>query len=239
MPERNIIPKPLQKPHPPVWVAASRRETVLIAGRLGIASLGFGFETADEAASRIETYWELIREECSPIGAAINPAVTTVANLMCCPTDEEAIGKGLAGAGFFGYSIDRGTPPQPPRNPGRDHLHREFVALQAEARARGQQQVEIDPEDEGARSLARAGRRGGFMGSPAFIRENLRRYEAAHLDAIMFIVQCGARKHEDIMSSLELFAKEVMPEFADRHAQQQRWRTQQLDSVDLLVNSSI
>ena len=28
MPKRNVIPKPLQKPHPPLWVAASRRETV-------------------------------------------------------------------------------------------------------------------------------------------------------------------------------------------------------------------
>jgi alkanesulfonate monooxygenase SsuD/methylene tetrahydromethanopterin reductase-like flavin-dependent oxidoreductase (luciferase family) len=239
MPERNVIPKPLQKPHPPVWVAASRRETVLVAGRLGIASLGFGFESPEEAAGRIETYWELIREECMPIGAAINPAVTTVANLMCCPTDEEAITKGLPGAGFFGFSIGRGTPPQPPRNPGRDHLHREFVALQAEARARGQQQVEIDPEDESARALARAGRRGGFMGSPAFIRESLRRYEEAHLDAIIFIAQCGDRKHEDIMASLELFAKEVMPEFAERHERQQQWRAKQLEGVDFLVNSTI
>src|SRR5439155_8394325 len=36
MPERNVIPKPLQKPHPPVWVAASRRETVMLAARMGI-----------------------------------------------------------------------------------------------------------------------------------------------------------------------------------------------------------
>src|SRR5207244_10845788 len=90
MPVRNVIPKPLQKPHPPVWVAASRRETVMLAARLGIGSLGFGFETPDEAAERIERYWELVHEECRPIGAAINPAVSTVATMMCCPTNEEA-----------------------------------------------------------------------------------------------------------------------------------------------------
>jgi len=26
MPVRNVVPKPLQKPHPPIWVACSRRE---------------------------------------------------------------------------------------------------------------------------------------------------------------------------------------------------------------------
>jgi alkanesulfonate monooxygenase SsuD/methylene tetrahydromethanopterin reductase-like flavin-dependent oxidoreductase (luciferase family) len=90
MPVRNVIPKPLQKPHPPVWVAASRRETVMLAARLGIGSLGFGFETPEEACERIPRHYELVREECRPIGAAINPAVATVVTMMCCRTDEEA-----------------------------------------------------------------------------------------------------------------------------------------------------
>jgi len=242
MPVRNVIPKPLQKPHPPVWVAASRRETVMLAGRLGIGSLGFGFETPEEACERIPRYYELVREECRPIGAAINPAVATVATMMCCPTDEEAVEKGLSGAQFFAFSLGRGTPPNPPRHPGQDHLYREFIdsrrapaAGQSSAPARDQ-----EPEDEGQRALYRAGRRGGFIGSPAYIRENLRRYEEAHLDAMIFVAQCGDRKHEDIMASIELFAKEVMPEFQERHETVQKpWREQQLEGVEFLNNSTI
>ncbi|HXH23310.1 MAG TPA: LLM class flavin-dependent oxidoreductase [Dehalococcoidia bacterium] len=241
MPVRNVIPKPLQKPHPPVWVAASRRETFMVAGRLGIAPLGFGFETPEEAAERIERYYELVRECRRPIGAALNPAVATVGNLMCARTDEEAIERGLSGAQFFGYSLGRGTPPNPPRNPGRDHLYREFRqrfdAAQTEA-ARDAATAQ-EPADESARALYRAGRRGGFMGSPEFIRNNLRRYEAAHLDAMIFIAQCGDRKHEHIMESLELFAKEVMPEFKERHREHQKWRERQLDGVKFPVNSTI
>jgi hypothetical protein len=52
-------------------------------------------------------------------------------------------------------------------------------------------------------------------------------------------MQCGDRKHEDIMESLELFAKEVMPEFKDRHHVQQQWREEQLDGVKFPINSSI
>jgi alkanesulfonate monooxygenase SsuD/methylene tetrahydromethanopterin reductase-like flavin-dependent oxidoreductase (luciferase family) len=236
MPPRNVIPKPLQKPHPPVWVAASRRETVMLAARLGIGSLGFGFETAEEAAERIPRYYELVQEECRPIGAAINPAVATVATMICCPTNEEAVAQGLSGAQFFAFSLGRGTPPNPPRNPGHDHLYREFI----ESRRARDQSRNQEPSDEGQRALYRAGQRGGFIGTPAFIRENLKSYEAAHLDAMIFVAQCGDRRHDQIMASLELFAMEVMPEFQERHETVQRpWREQQLDGVPFVSNSTI
>jgi len=231
MPARNVIPKPIQKPHPPVWVAASRKATVQVAGRLGIASLGLGFESAGELGLRVADYWDLVRDECMPIGAAINPAVTTVANLMCCKTEEESLAKGLPGAGFFAHSIGRVAAGF---RPGEEHFNREFHALRDRP-----QSPAAEPEDETTRTLIRAAQRGGFMGTPDFIRESVREYEAAHLDALIFIVQCGDRRHEDIMASLELFAKEVMPEFKERHHLQQAWRAQQLERVDLLVNSSI
>ena len=241
IPSRNIIPKPLQKPHPPLWTAASRRETIYVAARLGIGALGFGFDTPEESKERIERYWELVREECDdPIGYAINPAVTALGSLMCCPTDEEAVRKGLTGAQMFGFLIGRGQ-----RNYGHDHFHREFKALSGEnrqsvyAQRQGLVGIGEEPEDESARSLYRASQRGGFMGSPEYIRNSLREYEDAHIDMVLFIAQSGDRPHEDIMASMELFAKEVMPEFQDRHHLHQRWREQQLQGVTHAVNSSI
>ena len=97
MPSRNVIPKPLQKPHPPLWVASSRRETTMVGARLGMGSLGFSFETPDEAEERANTYYTLVREECYPIGKAINPALGVVSVLSCFDTDEEAIDKGRKG----------------------------------------------------------------------------------------------------------------------------------------------
>src|ERR687888_1472207 len=43
MPPRNVVPKPLQKPHPPLWVACSRRETIRLAAEKGIGALSFSF----------------------------------------------------------------------------------------------------------------------------------------------------------------------------------------------------
>ena len=49
MPTRNVVPKPVQKPHPPLWVACSNRETIKLAARLGMGALTFAFVDAAEA----------------------------------------------------------------------------------------------------------------------------------------------------------------------------------------------
>jgi alkanesulfonate monooxygenase SsuD/methylene tetrahydromethanopterin reductase-like flavin-dependent oxidoreductase (luciferase family) len=238
MPERNIIPKPVQKPHPPVWVAASRRETVMLGARLGMGALGFGFESPEEAEERATRYFELIRGCRQPIGLAMNPALLTVGNMLCARTDEEAVERGLRGAQFFGFVFGwmHGQ-----LKYGRDNIYREFRSRSdAQGSAEGRDAATaLEPADESARALYRMGRRGNFIGSPDFLRENCRKYEDAHVDALLFFSQCGDRQHEHIMESLELFGKEVLPEFKERHPLHQRWREQQLDGVQFPVNSSI
>jgi len=233
MPERNIIPKPLQKPHPPVWLAASRRETVMDAGRLGIGALGFAFETPEEAQDRVGRYYDLIRNVREPLGKAINPALVTVGNLMCAATEEEALDRGLSGAQFFGFSF---AWTHGPVRHGRDHVYGEFLRQNNEQL---EAQPGDEPEDEAIQAARRAGRRGMFIGSTDYVRENVRKYEAANVDMLLFILQCGTRKHEHIMEALELFAREIMPEFQERHHLQQKWREQQLDGVRFEINSTI
>ncbi|MGH2364348.1 MAG: LLM class flavin-dependent oxidoreductase [Chloroflexota bacterium] len=238
MPARNVIPKPVQKPHPPVWVASSRTETVMLAARLGIGALGVGFETVEDTQQRVSRYWELIRNCRAPIGQAINPALVTGGNMFCARTDEEAIEKGLRGAQYFGFVFGwmNGH-----HTYGQDNIYREFRRrYDAEESAEKREQVtELEPEDESAKVLYRMGRRGGLIGSPKYILETARQFEAAHVDVMNLFSQCGDRKHEDIMESLELFAKEVMPEFKERHPQHQQWREQQLQGTKWPVNSSI
>ena len=49
MPPRNVVPKPVQKPHPPLWVACSRRDTILLAAEKGMGALTFAFIDPEEA----------------------------------------------------------------------------------------------------------------------------------------------------------------------------------------------
>jgi len=56
----------------------------------------------------------------------------------------------------------------------------------------------------------------GAVGTPDQIRALVRAYEDAGVDQLIFVSQAGRNRHEDVCESLELFAREVMPEFKDR-----------------------
>jgi alkanesulfonate monooxygenase SsuD/methylene tetrahydromethanopterin reductase-like flavin-dependent oxidoreductase (luciferase family) len=242
MPARNVIPKPVQSPHPPLWVAASRRETTMVAARLGMGSLGFGFETPEELGERTREYYRLVREECFPIGHAINPALAVLNTFMCAETDEEAVRRSANGPGFFSYSLGYYYNPVTggAHRPGGENVYRRFLDTQE---SRLQTQAEIaaaEPSDEVQRALFRAARSGSAIGSPDTIRRNLLQYEEQHLDTLILVAQCGDRKHEHIMEAIELFGTQVLPEFKERHEVEHRaWRKQQLDGVDFPINSSI
>ncbi|HEX7169039.1 MAG TPA: LLM class flavin-dependent oxidoreductase, partial [Acidimicrobiales bacterium] len=215
MPPRNVVPKPVQKPHPPLWVACSRRDTIHLAAQLGIGALTFAFIDPEEARHWVNDYYSTLENESVPIGKAVNPNIACVTTFMCAETEEAAIERGLEGANFFGYSLAHyyvfGE-----HRPGVTNVWEEFVAK------RDQQGYSVDAaaiegERLGAKIAAgdNTGLRGA-VGTPEQIREFLRRYEDMGVDQIIFVSQAGKNRHEDIMESLELFGKEVLPEFADR-----------------------
>src|SRR5437016_14534277 len=89
MPPRNVVPKPLQRPHPPLWVACSRRETIHLAATKGIGALSFSFIEPAEAKAWVDDYYATIQSEaCVPGGFAVNPNVAVVLPFMC-HRDEE------------------------------------------------------------------------------------------------------------------------------------------------------
>jgi hypothetical protein len=56
---------------------------------------------------------------------------------------------------------------------------------------------------------------------------------------MIFVAQCGARNHEDVMDSIYRTGTKVIPEFKERHEQHQKWRAEQLAGVEHPINSSI
>ena len=68
VPQRNVVPKPLQKPHPPLWMACSRRESILQAARLGVGALTFSFVSPEEARQWVKDYYWTSRMSASRSG---------------------------------------------------------------------------------------------------------------------------------------------------------------------------
>ncbi|MDQ6750430.1 MAG: LLM class flavin-dependent oxidoreductase [Actinomycetota bacterium] len=215
MPIRNVIPKPAQQPHPPLWVACSRRETIRLAAEKGIGALSFSFVEPEEAKEWVDEYYEILASErCVPAGFAVNPNVAVVLPMMCHGDEAQAIDRGIDGAHFFGYSLAHyyvfGE-----HHPGRTNIWEEFQQRRGEA-GFAREIVTADQAPLGVRVLEHGlGSLRGAIGTPGQVRDLLRRYEAAGVDQVIFICQAGKNRHEHICESLELFGAEVLPEFAE------------------------
>ena len=72
----------------------------------------------------------------------------------------------------------------------------------------------------------------GAVGTPEQMRQLLREYEEVGVDQVIFVAQAGKNRHEHICESLELFAAEVMPEFAERDPEHQKAKAERLAPGD-------
>jgi hypothetical protein len=155
-----------------------------------------------------------------PIGHAVNPQVACVTPMMVHHDEKEAIARGLEGANFFGYSLAHfyvfGK-----HVPGETDVWREFQEKRTQMGYSPEVAMALRQERLGAK-VAASGGEGlrGAVGTPKQLRDYLRRYEECGVDQIIFVLQAGRNRHEHIMESIELFAREVMPEFKERDEKQ-------------------
>ncbi len=224
VPPRNVVPKPMQTPHPPLWVACSRRDTILMAAEKGLGALTFAFIDPEEAQQWVQDYTQVMAESCVPVGKAVNPQIACVTPMMCHPDEARAIEMGLEGGNFFGYSLAHyyvfGE-----HVPGQTDVWSEFQQKRSEHGYDPAVAVASERETLGAK-IAEGDTSGlrGAVGTPDQIREFLRRYEQAGVDQLIFVMQAGRNRHEDICESLERFGTEILPEFAERDAATEKAR---------------
>lgn len=204
MPHRNVVPKPLQKPHPPLWVACSNRETIRLAAKLGMGALTFAFVEPEEARYWVEEYYEIFEKECEPIGQAVNPNIAMVAGFMMHEDSATALERGLEGFRFFGYAL----------------AHFYVTGTHVPGR--------FDVWDDFKKNGQYAWQPSSCVGNVDHVREHLEKFEELGVDQTIFIQQGGRNKHEHICESLELFADRVQPAFKERHVQRAKAKAERL-----------
>ena len=228
MPVREVVPKTLQKPHPPLWVACSRRQTIHLAATKGIGALSFSFVEPDEARMWVNDYYDTIAsDECVPGGFAVNPNIAVVLPLMVHDDEQTAIERGIDGAHFFGYSLGHfyafGA-----HRPGRTSVWDEFqrnrdaYGFARPIAARTGQVLGAQLFERGIGSLR------GAIGTPDQVRGLLRMYAEVGVDQVIFVSQAGKNRHEHICESLELFAREIMPEFHEGEDEREKAKLERL-----------
>ncbi len=228
MPPRNVVPKPLQKPHPPLWVACSRRDTIHLAATKGIGALSFSFVESAEARHWVDDYYSTLQSEaCVPAGFSVNPAIACVLPLMVHRDEETAIARGLDGGHFFGYSLGHyylyGD-----HTPGVTSVWEEFERNRSLFGFDRSAAAQTGGSIAAQMSLGGLGGLRGAVGTPTQVRALVRGYADAGVDQLIFVSQAGRNRHEDICESLELFAAEVMPEFREGEEEREKRKLERL-----------
>ena len=208
MPCRNVLPKPVQKPHPPLWMACSSREAIRMAARHGLGALTYAFVNAEEARSWVNEYYTTFQNECVPLGRSVNPNIAMVIGFSCHEDAAEARRRAEDGFRFFGYSLAHhyvfGA-----HRPGTSNIYKSYEEVR-----------DVLPDNTVPRG----------MDTPEQHIEFLREYEDAGVDQIIFIQQAGNNRHEHICESLELFAGRVLPEFQERESGRQAEKRERLQA---------
>jgi alkanesulfonate monooxygenase SsuD/methylene tetrahydromethanopterin reductase-like flavin-dependent oxidoreductase (luciferase family) len=198
MPERAILPKPLQKPHPPLWVTVTSPGTELDAADRGIGCLGVAAATYAEQERRTREYRRRIKL-CDPVGA-VNERVATLNFLYCHEDPKRAATTGLAMLGVFSL------------------LNAHLLSTREAYPTRAYQSLgNLAPRpaaDDGSPGDRRAVPEGITIGDPGEIVAAVKRWESMGVDSINCIVNAAeVLPQEEVLDSLCLFAREVIPAF--------------------------
>ena len=194
MPPRNVIPKPIQKPHPPLWVAVQSPETAVQAGERGMGMLGVTLGAPLDYQQMVKDYRRAIRN-CEPVGEFVNEQVNGVAFMHCGEDDDEAKLVGGMAAAQFGVRAAHlvgigGIYPSPAY-----HSHASAAPLRTR------------PGD-----VVGPVREGTPIGDPEFCIKQLKWWEEVGVDRMVFLINTGETiRQEKVLASLRLFAREVMP----------------------------
>ncbi len=197
VPPRSVIPKPVQKPHPPMWVACSQPDSFRVAGEMGLGVLCFTLGGHEQLKERVDIYREAVKH-AHPVGSFVNDQVAALCVIHCGEDDEDARRTaGPEGAWFVNMAGKLYKPWQ-----GRDVPQSYKFAVDAVQ----QERVEATVEDHL--------RSGAFvMGDPDTVIKGLKGYQEAGIDQVLCFMQMGNLAHQRIMDSIKLFGRHVIPYF--------------------------
>ncbi len=204
MPEREVIPKPVQKPHPPIWVAATQPTTWEVAGHKGIGALGFGVAEPGALDNLIAAYKNAIRN-CDPVGAFVNDRTAASTVCICAPTREEA--KVLA-KDAIDFSVRKSAELFSPFSKREVKGYEWYKKMADHAVAIGDHRFSLADIEKRIQSGA------VMVGDPEDCLRIARMYESVGADLLLMLVQVGALPHQKVMQTVELIGKYVMPKLS-------------------------
>ena len=201
MPPREVVPKPIQKPHPPIWVAATQPTTWDVAGQKGIGALGFGISEPGILDGLVQRYKKAI-QSCEPVGSFVNDRTAAATVCVCAPTREEAK---IYGKDAIDFTTRKGAELFTPFAKQEVKGYEYYKKMAEQAVALGD--YRLSDADLDKRIAAGA----VMVGDPEDCLKAAKLYQSAGIDLLLMLVQVGAIPHEKVMQTIDLIGRYVMP----------------------------
>jgi alkanesulfonate monooxygenase SsuD/methylene tetrahydromethanopterin reductase-like flavin-dependent oxidoreductase (luciferase family) len=198
IPPTQILPKPVQSPHPPIFCACTSPDSATAAGRLGLGALNFSLGTDDYLIGKLAAYREAV--------AAADPITATVVDHFACTPpalvlsdDRRACEYGFRGARFFAAALSR-------YYFGRE---RPTGSLPVERGFLNEADLVAAMRNRNAPGAAN----NACIGDPVAAREFVQRFVEIGVDELIFIMQLGTVPMELVTESVRTFGEKVLPHF--------------------------
>ena len=199
MPPGNVLPKPIQKPHPPLWMSGTQPDSAILAGERGIGFMHFSMSDPVGMDKKVRSYKDAIRACKDPVGQFVNDQFGAFTMMFCGEDDADA--KRRAGEAVCWYTNLVEAVYASLAGLGQDESYAWYKKrLQEE----GMKQRSLEELVE---------RRSAIVGGPERCIESIRWYESQGVDFMILLVQAGNLAHADICDSLRRFGREVTPKF--------------------------
>jgi alkanesulfonate monooxygenase SsuD/methylene tetrahydromethanopterin reductase-like flavin-dependent oxidoreductase (luciferase family) len=233
VPEINVIPKPVQQPHPPLWQAGQSPEGVAFAGELGLGMVCTTLLSPLEFLSGLlQIYREGIGRCEEPAGHFVNNQFANFTFVHCAASREEAIRHNV-GPAVLWYMNSVASVFRVPRNAILDII-RGAQVRQEDINWRqfgGQATVEpdLDPDDPSpvVRLLNRQALgmesdpvetfealeplESVIIGDPDTCLRKMKGFSELGVDRLLCFQAFGDLKQEHILESMRLIGREVLP----------------------------
>lgn len=204
LPRRMVTPKPFQDPHPPPWMAGVSSGSAEMAGASGMGLLSFAImQPVESMAKKIAAYREAATR-AQPITRVRNDRVAAYTLAHCAPTMSDAEDHGVWDSVWWWY-----------QNLASFTLEWEFSHLPKEEQDKYFPFLEqhadgdFDPRTFNEMDMI-------IVGDPDQCMEKILRYESIGVDQLICYQSFGKLQHDDVMQSIELLGKELIPALEKR-----------------------
>ncbi|MGW6396839.1 LLM class flavin-dependent oxidoreductase [Streptomyces sp. NPDC055134] len=207
-----ILPRPVQTPHPPLFMACSKHDTLKLSAELGIGALVMGFAGADDVRTMRKVYDEAIATRTGErfVSTEVNDHLSALCPTVVLDDADLALRLGTRGQRFFAESIAHwyGNSPAPTSYAeDEDHVaamakdREELVAKLHEAN------IPARPVDTGTYNAEHA------YGSADTAISYVEQLREIGVDEVMCLIQMGTVPQEACMETIRQWGEKVIPYF--------------------------